>query len=121
MQQITEIDFSNSQDDSPLEIQKLKKDNAHLFELPPMSSSEGHSHSDFDKLIFRGVMKMALKGEHMVIYFINEDNSVFLASLLDKNYEKFVTPAKDSSRYFTIKALNNKGEARWAGLGNLFY
>ena len=66
------IDFSKAQEeDDALEILKLKKENVHVFKLPPMSSSEGHIASDFMELIFKGQMKMSLKGEHMIIYFLN--------------------------------------------------
>jgi len=113
------IDFSKAQEDDPLEILKLKKEHAHVFKLPPMSSSEGHVACDFVELIFKGSMKMTLKGEFMIIYFLNSDNSVFLVSFVDSNVERYVVPVRDSSRYFSIKCINDKGQASWYGVGKL--
>jgi hypothetical protein len=112
------IDFSKShEEDDALEILKLKKEHAHVFKLPPMSSSEGHVASDFVELIFKGTMKMTLKGEHMLIYFLNNDNTIFLVSVVDNNVDRYVVPVRDSSRYFSIKAINDKGQAAWYGIG----
>jgi hypothetical protein len=112
------IDFSKShEEDDDLEILKLKKEHAHVFKLPPMSSSEGHVASDFVDLIFKGTMKMTLKGEHMLIYFLNNDNTIFLVSVVDNNVDRYVVPVRDSSRYFSIKAINDKGQAAWYGIG----
>lgn len=114
----TGIDFSKTQadEDEALEFLKLKKEHAHVFKLPPMSSSEGHVANDFVELIFKGTMKMTLKGEMMIIYFLNPNNTVFLVSLIDENVERFVIPVRDSVRYFSIKAINDKGQAGWYGL-----
>ena len=40
--------------DEEYELNKLKKEDAHVFSLPPMSSSRGHTTSDFTELIFKG-------------------------------------------------------------------
>ena len=112
------IDFSKShEEDDALEILKLKKEHAHVFKLPPMSSSEGHVASDFVDLIFKGTMKMTLKGEHMLIYFLNSDNTIFLVSVVDNNVDRYVVPVRDSARDFSIKAMNDKGQAAWYGIG----
>jgi len=112
------IDFSKSyEENDSLEILKLKKENVHVFKLPPMSSSEGHVAVDFQDLVFKGVMKMALKGEHMIVYFLNPNNTIFIVSLIDENVDRFVIPVRDSSRYFSIKAMNETGLASWYGIG----
>ena len=113
------IDFSKShEEEDSLEILKLKKENVHVFKIPPMSSSEGHVASDFVELVFKGVMKMTLKGEFMIIYFLNPNNTVFLVSIMDENVDRFVVPVRDSSRYFSVKAINDQGIANWYGIGN---
>jgi len=114
-----DIDFTKSQEDDSLEILKLKIENVHVFKLPPMSSSEGHVASDFIELIFKGVVKMTLKGQHMIIYFLNPNNSIFLVSIVDENTDRFIIPVRDSSRYFSIKAFNEKGVANWFGIGSI--
>ena len=112
------IDFSKSlEEENDLEILKLKKESVHVFKLPPMSSSEGHVASDFIDLIFKGEMKMTLKGDHMIVYFLNPNNTIFLVSLVDENVERIVIPVRDSSRYFSIKAINEQGLANWYGIG----
>jgi hypothetical protein len=117
----TNIDFNKSvEDDESLEILKLKKESVHVFKLPPMSSSEGHVACDFVELIFKGMMKMTLKGQNMMVYFLNPNNTIFLVSILDENVERFVIPVRDSSRYFSIKAFNDKGLPSWYGIGKIY-
>ena len=108
----------NSSEDENLEILKLTKDDSHIYKMPPMSSSEGHTTDEFKDLIFRGKMKMFVKGPFVIIYFLNENNTVFLVSFVDENIEKYVTRARDSTRYFSLRAMNDKGEAGYYGLGN---
>lgn len=103
-----------------LEILKLTKDDAHVYKMPPMSSSEGHTTDEFKDLIFRGKMKIFIKGEFVIVYFLNENNTVFLVSFVDENIEKCVTRARDSTRYFSLRAMNNMGEAGIYGLGKKF-
>ncbi len=108
----------NSSEEEYLDILKLTKDDAHVYKMPPMSSSEGHTTDEFKDLMFRGKMKMFIKGPFVIIYFLNENNSVFLVSFVDENIEKYVTRARDSTRYFSLRAMNEKGEAAYYGLGN---
>lgn len=111
------INFNRTEDvEEPLEILKLKKDDAHIFQLPPMTSSNGHVASDFQELIFRGRMKITIKGEFVLIYFLNENNSIFLVSIVDENIDRYVVKVRDSTRYFSIKAINEKGLPSWVGL-----
>ena len=110
------IDYSKDMDkEEEFEILKLRDPNVHVFELPPMSSAKGHVASDFNKLIFKGIMKMTVKREFMFIYFLNQNNTIFLVSIVDYNYEKFILPT-DSSRYFSIRAMNPQGVPNWYGL-----
>lgn len=107
----------NNPEEDHLEILKLTKDDAHVYKLPPMSSSDGHTTDEFKDLIFRGKMKMFIKGPIVIIYFLNENNTVFLVSFVDENIEKYVSRARDSTRYFSLRAMNEKGEAGYYGLG----
>jgi hypothetical protein len=111
------IDFSKEEQDDELEILKLKKDDAHIYKLPPMSSSEGHTTGDFIDLQFRGKMKMTIKGAYCIVYFLNDDGSIFLVSIIDENIDRYIVRCKDSTRYFSIKALNEKMVPSWYGLG----
>jgi hypothetical protein len=117
-----EIDYTKSyeQEDS-LEILKLKKEHVHIFKLPPMSSAEGHVASDFTELIFKGTMKITQKGDFMIIYFLNPNNTIFLVSMVDENVERFIVPNKDTSRYFSVKAMNETGVPAWYGIGWTLY
>lgn len=92
-----------------IEITKLSKDNVHVYKLPPMSSSVGHVVDDFKDLIFRGDMKITVKGNLCVVYFLNEDKSIFLISIINENIEQFVQEASGSTRYFTLKAMTVEG------------
>ena len=66
------IDYNKDMEkEEEFEILKLKDPNVHVFELPPMSSAKGHVASEFQKLIFKGTMKMTVKGDYMFIYFLN--------------------------------------------------
>jgi len=105
-------------DQDALEINKLKKDDAHIFKLPPMSSSRGHTTSDFQDpdLIFRGKMLINQKGKHLIIVFINNDDSVFTAACLDENIDKYIIRASDSTRYFSLKVIMKDGP-KWVGVG----
>ena len=110
------IDYNKDMEkEEEFEILKLRDPNVHIFELPPMSSSKGHLAADFNKLIFKGMMKMTVKGEYMFIYFLNPNNTIFIVSIVDYNYEKYILPT-DSSRYFSIKAMNPQGVPSWYGL-----
>ena len=51
----------------------------------------------------------------MFIYFLNPNNTIFIVSIVNYNYEKYILPT-DSSRYFSIRALNPEGVANWYGL-----
>ena len=74
------IDYSKDMEkEEEFEILKLRDPNVHVFELPPMSSAKGHLASEFNKLIFKGMMKMTVKGNYMFIYFLNPNNTIFLA------------------------------------------
>ena len=107
----------NLGEDESLEILKLTKDDAHIYKMPPMSSSEGHTTDEFKDLVFRGKMKMFVKGNFVIIYFLNENNTVFLVTIVEENIEKCVTRARDSTRYFSLRAMNDKGEGGIYGLG----
>lgn len=111
----------NDSENESLEILKLTKDDAHIYKMPPMSSSEGHTTDEFRDLIFRGKMKMFVKGPFVIIYFLNENNTVFLVSFVDENIDKYVTRARDSTRYFSLRAMNDKGEAGYYGLGTIIF
>lgn len=119
--QNVKIDFNKTQEDDELEILKLKKENVHVFKLSSMSSSEGYTTTDFVDLIFKGLIKMTLKGEYMIIYFLNQDNSIFLVSIMDQNIERFMLEVRDSCRYFAIKAMNASGFPSWYGIGISFF
>ena len=55
------IDYSKDMEkEEEFEILKLKDPNVHVFELPPMSTAKGHVTSEFQKLIFKGTMKICL-------------------------------------------------------------
>ena len=110
------IDYTKDMEkEEEFEILKLKDPNVHVFELPPMSTAKGHVASEFQKLIFKGTMKMTVKGDNMFIYFLNPNNTIFIVSIVNYNYEKYILPT-DSSRYFSIRALNPEGVANWYGL-----
>ena len=114
--QYKNIDYNkNMEKEDDIEILKLRDANLHVFELPPMTSSKGHTTSDFQKLIFKGMMKMTIKGKFMYIFFLNEDNSIFIVSIVDKNYEKYLLNT-DSSRYFSLRAMNPQGVPNWYGI-----
>ena len=109
------IDYTKDMDkEEELEILKLRDPNVHVFSLPPMTAS-GHKATDFVNLIFKGTMKMTVKGEFMFIYFLNPNNTIFLVSIVNENYDKFIMPT-DSSRYFSIKAMNAEQKPAWYGL-----
>ena len=110
------IDYTKDMEkEEEFEILKLKDPNVHIFELPPMSTAKGHVASEFQKLIFKGTMKMTVKGDNMFIYFLNPNNTIFIVSIVNYNYEKYILPT-DSSRYFSIRAMNPDGVANWYGL-----
>lgn len=89
-----------------LEITKLQLENSHVYKLPPMSSSEGHTLEDFKELIFKGKLKITVKGDYCLIYFIEEDNDkIFLIAVINYDINKIVTSVVGSTRYFTIKAM----------------
>jgi len=111
----------NPEEDQSLEILKLTKDDAHVYKMPPMSSAEGHTTDEFKDLVFRGKMKIFIKGNFVIIYFLNENNTVFLVSFVDENIDKYVTRARDSTRYFSFRAMNEKGEAGIYGLGKFYF
>ena len=58
-----------------IEITKLQKENAHVYKLPPMTSSVGHTLEDFNDLVFKGNMKITTKGDLCLIYFIHEETN----------------------------------------------
>ncbi len=116
-----EIDFTKSQEiEDDLEILKLKNERVHVFKLSAMSSSDGHTTSDFVDLIFKGMMKITIKGDYMIIYFLNQDNTIFVVSLIDENLDRFMIPCKDSSRYFSLRAMDAKGVPGWYGIGKIY-
>ncbi len=89
-----------------IEITKLTKDNAHIYKLPPIMTSSGTTADDFTELVFRGDLKITIKGEMCIIYFINENEKTpYLISLINCDFEKIVQQVTGSTRYFTIKAM----------------
>lgn len=111
-------DKAREEFENALEITKVKKDDAHVYKLPPMKTSDGHTTEDFTDLVFRGKMRMAIKDKFMLIYFYNADGSVFLLAIVDENIEKYVLKVSGSSRYFTLKIFNQEGRLDFYGLGN---
>lgn len=110
------IDYKKDMEkEEEFEILKHRDPNVHVFSLPPMTNAKGHSTTEFTNLIFKGTMKMTVKGEYMFIYFLNPDNTIFLVSIININYDKFIIPT-DSSRYFSVKAMNAEGVPNWYGL-----
>ena len=111
------IDYTKDMEseEDELEILKLRDPDVHVFSLPPMTSSKGHTTSDFTNLIFKGMMKMTVKGKYMFIYFLNPNNTIFIVSIVDENYEKFILNT-DSSRYFSVRAMNSEGVPNWYGV-----
>jgi hypothetical protein len=103
--------------EDPLEIFKLSKDDAHLYKILPMSSSEGHTTTDFTDLIFRGKMKMTVKGDIAIIYFLNLNNTIAYVCIVPVDIDKCLSRCKDSVRYFVLRAMNDKGEPAYLGLG----
>lgn len=91
--------------DDTIEIQKLRKENAHVYRMPPMTSSSGHTLDDYSELIFKGNMKITVKGDFCIVYFLNPDESIFLISIINQDIEKYVLQTHGSTRYFTIKAM----------------
>lgn len=110
-------DKAREEFESALEITKVKKDDAHVYRLPPMKTSEGHTTDDFKDLVFRGKMRMAVKDKFMLIYFYNADGTVYLVTIVDENIDKFVVKVSGSSRYFTLKVFNQEGKLDFYGLG----
>ena len=107
----------NTNLDDPLEIFKLSKEDAHVYKLLPMSSSEGYTSEDFVELVFRGKMRVSVKGENLFVYFINKDNTVAYASMVNENIDQCVMRTRDSTRYFGMRAVNDKGMPCYIGLG----
>ena len=103
-------------EDDSIEIMKLRKENAHVYKLPPMTSSQGHTTDDFKDLIFRGDVKITVKGDLCICYFLNPDQSVFLISVIDKDIEKYIQPAVGSTRYYTLRAMTPQGESSIYGI-----
>lgn len=97
-------------DENNLEIMKLRKENAHVYKLPPMTSSKGHTVDDYTDLIFRGNMKITTKGDLCIVYFLNPDETVYLVSIINKDIDKYITQTQGSTRYFTLKAMSPQGE-----------
>ena len=103
--------------DDTLEIFKISKEDAHVYKLLPMSSSEGYTSEDFVELVFRGKMRVSVKGENLYIYFINKDNSLAYASMVTENIDQCVMRTKDSTRYVGLRAVNDKGVPCYIGVG----
>jgi hypothetical protein len=108
----------NPEFEDPLEIFKLSKDDAHLYKLLPMSTAEGHTTTDFDELIFRGKMKMTIKGELALVYFVNANNTLAYVCVVNQDIDKCVSRCRDSGRYFALRAMTDKGQPAYLGLGN---
>ncbi len=124
LDKIEKINISDKQtkeEDEAYEINKLKKDDAHVFKLPPMSSSRGHTTTDFqdENLIFRGKMLINQKGDNLIIAFINKDNTIFTAACLDENIDRHIVRATDSTRYFSLKVVMQDGP-KWVGVGKIY-
>lgn len=97
-------------EDDSIELTKLNKENAHVYNLPPISTSIGHTVDDFQELIFRGDMKITIKGELCIVYFLNPDKTVFLISIINSDIDQFIKPASGSTRYYTLLAMTPEGK-----------
>jgi hypothetical protein len=109
----------NQELDETLEIFKLTKEDAHLYKNVPMATSEGYLTPDFleEDLIFRGKLKISIKGEFALIYFINNNNTIAYVCLINEDIDKCVHRYKNSTRYFVLKVMNDKGIPMYVGLG----
>ena len=66
------------------------------------------------------MMKITLKGDYMFIYLLNPNNTIFIVSIVDYNYEKYILPT-DSSWYFSIRAMNQQGVPNCYGIAMVWF
>lgn len=88
-----------------------------VYKIPPASSSEGYYASGWKKQIWNGPLRIMAKGkECRVELYDPSDDSIFATCYIEDDPPS-VEPVKDSSRYFVLRIVNERGKKAYIGIG----
>ncbi|GMH79675.1 hypothetical protein TrST_g7905 [Triparma strigata] len=96
-----------------IERQRALIRNAHVFKLPPRSSSAGWRGADWTEEVWQGLVKVVERGGKCAIILVSEEGVTFAVCPVK---EGAVDRCVDSSRYFVLRIENAQGRHMFIGL-----
>ena len=103
-----------------IEVALMQKRQVNVFQIPPPTSSQGHSSADWrGKQIWTGKCQV-MHELHTAckIQLVNEDETLFAESRITdgSTYDTHVTRAYDSSRAFALVLIGDQGQKAVVGI-----
>ncbi|GMH57451.1 hypothetical protein TrLO_g15147 [Triparma laevis f. longispina] len=96
-----------------IERQRALIRNAHVFKLPPRSSSAGWRGADWTEEVWQGLVKVVEREGKCAIILVSEEGVTFAVCPVK---EGAVDRCVDSSRYFVLRIENAQGRHMFIGL-----
>jgi len=94
----------------------LAKKGIKVYNIPPMSSNQGHFLDSWKNKITEVNVKIMGKGHKCIIYLHNYDGSLFASAVLPEKYDQAVVKCTDSSRGYALKLQDPSGKTAWVGI-----
>ena len=103
-----------------VEIALMQKKHVNVFQIPPVSSAQGHRSEDWrGKQMWTGKCQvMHEPGKCCKIQLVNEDDSIFAQSVLTdgSTYDTHVQRAYDSTRAYSLLLTSDTGQKAMIGM-----
>jgi len=94
----------------------LQKKGIKVYNIPPMSSNQGHFLDSWKNKITEVNLKIMGKGHKCTVYLHNYDGSLFASALIPERYDQAVVKCADSSRGYALRLQDPSGKTAWIGV-----
>lgn len=94
----------------------LAKKGIKVYNIPPMSSNQGHFLDSWKNKITEVNLKINGKGQKCIIYLHNYDGSLFASAVMPEKYDQAVVKCTDSSRGYALRLQDPSGKTAWVGI-----
>lgn len=111
---------SSSEEDSDVDVIERVICNipeVFVYKIPPASTSEGYYASGWKKVIWTGPLRIISKGKECRVEFFHKADGDIFATCYIEDDPPSVEPVKDSSRYFALRIVNERGKKAYIGIG----
>ena len=112
------FDFRNM--DADYESILLVKNEVFVYQIPPRTSNRNYRAADWklETPQWTGRMRLISKSDNLFLKLEDRDSSVLFAQCPIEEYPgPAIEPVSDSSRYFVIRVVSDKGDKAFIGIG----